>query len=240
MEPLEEAKQHLDLIVRKSRTDMYKPIQIAEVLRRSRLDSSIDISNLESYRSKSKNWRDDVTRQLLGKKSTSSAKYQDDIWNNNAMPPTLLKVLDVENKKYSGIVERYIYTLYAERQSNIGEIISVVNTGRESFRLENILKLFEAEPGLRRSIDKAYEVVTYSLFETIITSLEATVKVQVPEKHNQLLKEFSDLARVLLGLSENKMTQEQPAHIYRVGVTNAADRGLDMWAILAQLFRSSI
>ncbi len=26
------------------------------------------------------------------------------------------------------------------------------------------------------------------------------------------------------------MEWEQPAHVYRVGVTNAADRGLDMWA----------
>ena len=26
------------------------------------------------------------------------------------------------------------------------------------------------------------------------------------------------------------MSRQSPAHIYRVGVTNAADRGLDMWA----------
>ena len=34
----------------------------------------------------------------------------------------------------------------------------------------------------------------------------------------------------LLGLQEGKVGWEQPVHIYRVGVTNAADRGLDMWA----------
>ncbi|AUT02312.1 hypothetical protein CLI64_19015 [Nostoc sp. CENA543] len=34
----------------------------------------------------------------------------------------------------------------------------------------------------------------------------------------------------MLGLEAGKESWEFPAHIYRVGVTNAADRGLDMWA----------
>jgi type II restriction enzyme len=52
----------------------------------------------------------------------------------------------------------------------------------------------------------------------------------VPETSEELLKEFSELARVLLGLKPGSLQWEQPAHVYRVGVTNAADRGLDMWA----------
>ncbi|NEO25610.1 MAG: HaeII family restriction endonuclease, partial [Kamptonema sp. SIO4C4] len=75
----------------------------------------------------------------------------------------------------------------------------------------------------------AYEIVTYSLFETVITCLEAEVSVCVPQKNRELLKEFADLGRVLLGLHEDETEWTQLAHVYRVGVTNAADRGLDMW-----------
>ncbi len=90
--------------------------------------------------------------------------------------------------------------------------------------------MFVKEAGIRRSIDKAYEIVVYSLFETIISALEAKVKISVSENSKPILQEFSDLAKVLLGVDENKLSWEQSAHIFRVGVTNAADRGLDMWA----------
>jgi hypothetical protein len=40
----------------------------------------------------------------------------------------------------------------------------------------------------------------------------------------------SDLAQALLGLRSGETARQELAHIYRVGVTNAADRGLDMWA----------
>ncbi len=74
-----------------------------------------------------------------------------------------------------------------------------------------------------------YEIVTYSLFEIVVTSLEAKIKVTVPEINRDLINEFSDLAKVLLGLDENNLEWEQFAHIHRAGVTNNADRGLDMW-----------
>jgi type II restriction enzyme len=93
-----------------------------------------------------------------------------------------------------------------------------------------LLELFVKEAGIRRSIDKAYEIVVYSLFETVISALEAKVKVSVSQTSRPILQEFSELAKVLLGVDENKLSWQQTAHIFRVGVTNAADRGLDMWA----------
>ncbi len=68
------------------------------------------------------------------------------------------------------------------------------------------------------------------MFETVISALEAKVEVSVAETSKPLLQEFSDLAKVLLGVDENNFSWQQSAHIFRVGVTNAADRGLDMWA----------
>jgi hypothetical protein len=228
---LETAKKRLDSLINKSRVDLYKPIQIAEVLQKSRLDPKVDANQIETYRTQSKRWRDEVTLKLTGKKSTSSSRFQDNVWESNAMPPEMLSVLDIENKRTQGAVERYIYLMYAERLDVVGEIILVIESATPAtFNLQKLLELFEAKPGLRRSIDKAYEIIAHSLFETIVVRLEATVTLNVPQKNKTLLSEFADLAKVLLGLEKDSLSWTQEAHIYRVGVTNAADRGLDMWA----------
>jgi len=231
MVTIAEAKARLDLIIAKGRVDLYKPIQIAEVLRHSRIEGGIDIRDVETFRNLSVHLRDAVTDRLVGKHSTSSARYQHDVWNKNAMPPELLIVLNAENKRTNGAIERYIYLRYTERQETVANILVLIQAATpENFRLESLLNLFVTQKGIRRSIDKAYEIVAHSLFETIVVELQATVKVSVPDTSKELLKEFADFARVLLGLEEGELSWEQPAHIYRVGVTNAADRGLDMWA----------
>lgn len=231
MPTIEEAKERLDLIIRKSRVDLYKPIHIAEVLFRSRTVGDFDVAKLETFQNPSLRWRNEVTNKLAGKVSTSSARYQHNVWNKNAMLVEFLIVLDAENKATNGAVEKYIYSRYGERQGTVSNVISAIKEAKpETFRLENLLELFIKESGIRRSIDKAYEIVVYSLFETVISALEAKVKVSVSENSKPILREFSDLAKVLLGVDENNLSWEQTAHIFRVGVTNAADRGLDMWA----------
>jgi len=231
MPTIKESKEKLDYIIGKSRVDLYKPIHIAEVLHRSRTIGNFDVSKLETFQNPSLRWRNEVTQKLAGKVSTSSARYQHDVWNRTAMPTEVLIVLDAENKATKGAVESYIYLRYGERQGTVQGVISAIREATPAnFKLETLLELFVKESGIRRSIDKAYEIVVYTLFETIISALEAKVKVSVSEQSKPILKEFSDLAKVLLGIDENKLAWEQTAHIFRVGVTNAADRGLDMWA----------
>lgn len=231
MSAVKDAKNRLDSLISKARVDMYKPIQIAEVLRQSRLKGEIDISELDSFRNPSLRWRDEVTRRLLGKVSTSSARYQHDVWNETAMPLSLLKVLDQENKRTKGDVERYIYLRFNERQETVSGMIAFIEQATpKNFSLDELLNKFTKQAGIKRSVDKAYEIIAYSLFETVVSALQATIKVSVPAGSQKLLGEFSDLARVLLGVDANKPSWEADAHIYRVGVTNAADRGLDMWA----------
>ena len=45
---LEEAKNALDTVIRKSRVHLYKPIQIAEILYRDRVFKDINTSDLET------------------------------------------------------------------------------------------------------------------------------------------------------------------------------------------------
>src|SRR3989304_5038796 len=103
------SKKALDLVIRKSRVHLYKPIQIAEILYHHRTERGWDLSDLESCRNVSKRWRDEVSLLLVGRRSTSSQKYQDNVFEANAMPPTLLKELGEENKRGRGFIESYIY-----------------------------------------------------------------------------------------------------------------------------------
>lgn len=226
-----EAKARLDLIIKKARVDLYKPIQIAEVLHRSRKYGDVNVNDVGSFKNASLRWRNEVSRRLLGKHSTSSAQFQHNIWAENGMPLRLLAILDKENRETDGQVERYIYMKFKQRQSVVAGIIDVVNTATPvEFQVSEVFALFRREAGIRRSIDKAYEIVAYSLFETIVTGLEASVTVMVPETSKKMLVEFADLAKVVLGITPKQMKRTEPAHIYRAGITNAADRGLDMWA----------
>ena len=93
------AKSALDNIIKKSRIHLYKPIQIAEILYHDRVYGDIDLSNLETYRTKSKKWRDEISIILLGRKCTSSSRFQDDLFNSNALPPKLISVLESVIKK---------------------------------------------------------------------------------------------------------------------------------------------
>src|SRR4051812_29308490 len=138
-----QAKERLDTIIKKARVDLYKPIQIAEVLRRSRLSKDIKVLDVETYRNPSCVWRNEVTRRLLSKIPTSSARYQHDIWNASAMPPKILAILDAENKRTKGGVERFIYMRFQERQVTVEGLIALASKADpKSFKLEELLKLF--------------------------------------------------------------------------------------------------
>ncbi len=230
---LQEAKTRLDLIMKKSRTRFYKPIQIAETLYHSRVEGSINILDIKTYRTSSIQWRDQITTNFYGHHSTSSSRYQDDIWNNHAMPPHILNILDQENKQNLGLVETYIYSKFIERQGVIAAVIEKIKESRnlpKDFYLKDLLSLFRKQSEIKRNIDKCYEIITYSLFETIIRSLKVQITVKVPQDNYKLLEEFQDLTKVLLNVGTTQLEWTELAHIYRVGVTNTADRGLDMWS----------
>ncbi|HHF1236178.1 TPA: HaeII family restriction endonuclease, partial [Haemophilus influenzae] len=80
MNDIQVAKESLDKIIKKARVHLYKPIQIAEILYQDRVNKNINLLDKETYRNISKKWRDVICIRFLGRVSTSSAKYQDDLF----------------------------------------------------------------------------------------------------------------------------------------------------------------
>lgn len=226
-----EAKQALDKVIDKARVHLYKPIQIAEILYRDRTEQDITLSDLTTYRTKSKKWRDVICVQFLGRTSTSSARYQDDIFNENAIPPAVLEILGEENRATNGIVEAYVYRKFLQRFSQMTTGLDYcVTHDKTDFQLDEFLAMFWHEAGLRRSIDKVYEIIVYALFAVLVEALEVSVEVSMNPDKTDILKEFADFAKSVIQLTPEQTTINLKARINRVGVTNAADRGLDMWA----------
>ncbi|GAB4331457.1 MAG: hypothetical protein OHK0038_06330 [Flammeovirgaceae bacterium] len=165
---IQEAKQSLDKVISKSRVHLYKPIQIAEILYRDRTEKDINLANLETYRNPSKKWRDAICLQFLGRTSTSSARYQDDIFNENAIPPSVLESLGEENRQKNGIVEAYIYKRFSERFSQMSSALAYCSENdKNTFQLSEFIALFWAEAGLKRSIDKIYEIIVFCFFQPL-------------------------------------------------------------------------
>lgn len=226
---LEEAKNALDTVIRKSRVHLYKPIQIAEILYRDRVFKDINTSDLETYRTKSKMWRDTISIALLGRKCTSSAKFQDDIFN--AITPAQIAVLAKENNENAGVVEAYIYKGFANKHSQLSSALDkCLSSTRETFNVKEFIDMFWVEAGLKRSIDKVYEIIVYALFSTLIDTLELKIEISINDEKLDMVKEFEDFTRSVMCLDFSNPTAIQDAKVYRVGVTNAADRGLDMYA----------
>jgi hypothetical protein len=229
---MQEAKERLDKFINKQRVALYKPIQIAEILYRVRAGELqlSDLDHPEKYRNPSKKWRDEITQRLIGRVCTSSQRFQDDLFQPHAVPPDFLKQLAEINNQCNGVVERYIYQRFWKRQKVILEIVQYVQSaGVEQFNLEQFLISFQYEPGIRRSIDKAYEIVVYALFNALLHELRIHVHIKADPSRQELLTRFEDFTRLLLGIDSGHPERILDARIFRTGVTNAADRGLDMW-----------
>ncbi|MFV0446663.1 MAG: HaeII family restriction endonuclease [Planctomycetaceae bacterium] len=221
----------LDRLIDKTRVHFYKPIQIAEILYRDRVVGDIDLADLESYRNPSKKWRDKVSALLIGRVCTSSAKFQDNLFDKNAIPPNTLVELGRENRARNGAVEAHVYLRLRDKLGAVSQVRAyLADSIPATFRLQDFESLFVAESGLRRSMDKMFEITVFALFATLVRALHVEVAVQIGERQQQLLRDFSGFLEAVLGLTETQQERRWPAALYRAGVTNAADRGLDMWS----------
>lgn len=228
----ERAKAALDKIIAKARIHLYKPIQIAEILYFVRTNpGKINLMNKSEYINRSKKWRDDITIELVGSKSTSSAQFQNNLFDDNAIPPEVLIELANENTRTNGAVEAYIYGKFTSRYAQLSTSLDyALKASKDDFDVKKFIDSFRHEPGLKRSIDKIYEIVVYSLFSTLVSALDLQVSISINADKHDLLAEFIDFAQLVMCLDVDNITRIQNARVYRVGVTNAADRGLDMYS----------
>lgn len=229
------AIEALNNLISKSRVHFYKPIQIAEILFKERTEKTLNIklNDLTTYRSKSKKWRDEICVKLVGRTSTSSSRFQDNLFEDNAIPPKTLSCLGDINKDKGneGIVEAYIYRCFENKFNQMNNGLGYCfEHDKTNFILKDFIDLFWNDKGLRRSVDKIYEIIVYSLFSTLVECLNIQVSVSSNTNKTNLLKEFEDFTKMVIGIDSKNTALSLPARINRVGITNAADRGLDMWA----------
>ena len=179
------AKKHLDTVIRKARVHLYKPIQIAEILYRDRTVCDINLDDLETYRTFSRQWRDEVCRKFLGRTSTSSARFQDNLFEANAIPPPVLRTLGEINDRHEGAVEAYIYEAFKQRHSQMSSGLALVSqSDKTNFILKDFIEVFSRDPGLSRSVDKIFEIVVYALFSTLLEALEVRIGVSIENVEN--------------------------------------------------------
>jgi len=207
----------LKSVIDKSRVHFYKPIQVAEILHRFRTSRNmVDFSNFDHVRKVSKSWRDEVSLRLVGNKSTSSAKYQDDLFR--AVTVQNLQKLCIEHNQ-NGAVEEYIYSEMKKKWDVLLSILNYcIDATPESFSLIEMEQMFDAESGLKRSIDKMFEIAAYTILSYYIDLSRAKMIVKT-EPVIPLPSMITDML--------NPGSVRTPS-ISRVGVANAADRGLDM------------
>jgi len=228
-----EAKQRLDKLIKKGRHCLYKPMQIAEILYRHRTQGSPDPSNLESYRRISNKWKADIALQLLGRKPVLNSRYEDQLFDEEVIPPRILSELGKANTDSAtpGVVEVYIYDKVGGSQLLLAAMVKRLESIKTTdFELKDFIQYFENDPRLKRSVDKIYEIIVYALFDTITSHLQATVTLSVREEAIDILKDFEKFAKIVLGVDRNNLTITERARLFRLGVTNAADARIDMWA----------
>jgi type II restriction enzyme len=215
-----DAKAKLDRVINLSRVEMYKPIQVAEILREMNQNSNLDPSKLETYRNISRELRNRITKQLIGKVSTSSMRFQDDLWNESAVPPSALRILEQANRKTSK-VEEYIYQHVYAKNAHLIEIRKHLD---DISSIRDIEKMFESfqSPGLRTSADRLYEVFVLSVLQTDLEESNYQLYVQGTES---TLKGLG--AKKLINATER---QDNNLKLAKMGHTNAADAGLDIWS----------
>lgn len=120
----------------------------------------------------------------MKKSSTSSQKFQDNLFESNAITPTTLNELGKINKKSGGAVEARIYMTLEERLSSVKMVENYITSSEaDSFSLKKLVGFFKEIPGLKRSIDKMYEILVYALFATIVRSLKAQITLEILNKN---------------------------------------------------------
>lgn len=221
-----DGKAEIDTLISNARFRCHRPIRVAEILHHSRTDETIEVTDVESYRVESGNWRDQVSVRLTGKGSSSSRSYQKDF--SNLVDPDNLEQLDRVNRAQDGIVENYIYRrLKTDKWSGlIAAQEYVAETDVREFSFDEYMALTE-QSGLEE--DSMLEIAVYALFSAITRELDARARLELGRPDSAILDAFEGFVETFLGLDAGQSSFETAVDIHRAGQgTYAADKGVDI------------
>lgn len=224
-----DAKERLDRLIANARSQGLMPITIAETLFHVRAGTA-RLSAADSVRKNSYHWCAAMNQRLFKKGLSLNRSYWDKLFTDH-MPRKALAALDSENRTRDGIAEAYVYARLRQTVESLQPIRAMVVGGRGGvFSLAAFLNAFENDPKLRRSVDKAYEIVVHALFNAVATRVQAQVTVSVTMRDPSVLADFQDFCEMLLGVNADNPSVTVPAKLYRVGGANSRDGGVDLWA----------
>lgn len=224
-----EAKQRLDTLIANARNQLLMPITIAEALHKI-AEGAASLDDIDAIRRKSYHWCATINHRLFGKGLSLNRSYWDKLYSNH-MPPAALAVLSDENQRGSGVAEAYVYARLRQTVESLRPVRnSLVGGPAGGFSLVSFLSTFEQDAKLKRSVDKAYEVVVHALFNAITSRVRAQVTISVSTAEAAILADFQDFCQLLLGVDAASPSVTVPARLYRVGGANSRDGGVDLWA----------
>jgi hypothetical protein len=154
----------------------------------------------------------------MGKVSTSSMRFQDDLWNESAIPPTALVALF--NANQNNRVEEYIYQHVYAKSGQMIHIRKKLGSTKTVADIEAIFGLFDEE-GLRTSADRLFEVFALTVLQTQIDGSDFTFSLS-----GNSSTVSGNTGKKLISIAES---QKNVLELAKIGHTNAADAGLDIW-----------
>lgn len=212
---------------------MYKPIQIAEILYRHRIGEGVDLANPSTYRTQSRRWRDEVSKAIYNAHSTSSAGYQDDLFNKQ-LPPSLMVELGRSNHEKR--IEILIYTAVKNRLDEVQQVLPQLSSSSKIVPdIASMIDLFSDRPGLKRSVDKIFEIIVYALVSIFLSLNRIETQVKSLNRVRPSMPGSSGLLRALVSDTDHKISD---GLVFRMGVANAADAGIDMWSNFGPAFQT--
>ena len=240
---LKDARERLDSLIRKSRVHFYRPIQVAEVLHQCRLGVIRSVKKIEDYRVRSKHWRDEVSRRILGRVCNSSAAYQDSIFDDGKCSPEALQALADYNNSSGGVVEAYVYGRFRSTSDQVAAVSDYVDKCQpKDLSIAAMLTRFDNSSQLGRSADKVFEICVAALLATMTEAIKLKVRLEWDEKAAESGAE-QELLRAVLGGKPVSGDAFIPARSFRVGSTNAADGGVDIatnFGVVVQIKRREL
>ena len=261
-----QAKQELDNVISLSKDKFYKPTQIAEILFHFRNDKvnetqRVDKSEIDfdKIRKNSKKWRNNISSQLVGRNSNSSSRFEDNLFEKNAITEDGLAELISYNNEKNGVIEAYIYNEFKKKYKLLNEAFdSCKKSSNHKFYVKEFIESFVDEKTTKGISGKIYEIVVYALLSSLTECLKIKVNLTIPVREWGLLSQIPIFSEKIMRIPDHSINELHPlsnsetseffasSHIgkfYRVGVTNAADRGVDMyanWGCLVQVKNSKL